>query len=953
MTTAAPPTAEDFVARLLAIDSVDRQRAMIARTPSGPSLVHEGVLAMVAEAERVMGADPRRMERLCLDALTLAETADDDYLRAMATMRHGDYLRVAGQNTDAYDRYDHAAAIFTRIGRPVEAARTRIGWTWVAAELGLFERPLAVTRKARAVLVANGEIFRAAALEASISQIYWRHGRYRPALQVMSRALDMYRSLGEAGQIAVARCHANLGITLTRLGRYLEAMREFDMARGAFRELGDIVGTARVTRNMGEALMEIGRYAAALRRLEDARAGFRQLELSGEAAQVGPVLAECYLYLNRPADALASLAEADDDLSRTDAHPVAQAVAIRRVAAHLLLGDSDQALMVLDEADRQFQTGATQHRAWLAEQRATLILRDGDPNEALEIARNAERLARTTGARRRLAAATLVEGAVLVALGKHDDALRVADRARRHARAVDAAPLLARTHELIGRVAETRGRPAIARRSYAKAIEQLEREQRGVIFEFRDSFAAERGAAYERLALLQLRAGRPIEAFHTAERAKSRALADAIAGAVEPRPRGSHEARRLARELDRVRGEYAAAAAAFRRQPDSDEEQEQAARHLAEFEQRVSLLVRRMQLAAPEDESALLYGDMTGTELPQVPANTALIEYFISGDDILRFRIDQNGVQGDLLPGVVPEVERLLRTFRLNLDMTARTQPGGPEQPGLTEQARRILTRLEERLLGGLGDLTHYAALVIVPHGFLHYLPFHAFHDGTRYLVERVAVSYVPSAAIYAVCRRRAQRRGRRRGAIVLAHSAGGRLPSTLQEGAAVGAVLGAPVHTEEEATRSLLEKSGKSAGLIHIAAHGSFRPDAPLFSSIELADGPLTTADIFGLNLRAGLVTLSACETGRAVVGGGDELAGLARAFLYAGAAGLLVSQWRVDDASTAALMSGFYRALAAGNDRAGTLRTAQCGFLDGSMLENGHAHPFYWAGFQFIGDR
>jgi CHAT domain-containing protein len=148
-----------------------------------------------------------------------------------------------------------------------------------------------------------------------------------------------------------------------------------------------------------------------------------------------------------------------------------------------------------------------------------------------------------------------------------------------------------------------------------------------------------------------------------------------------------------------------------------------------------------------------------------------------------------------------------------------------------------------------------------------------------------------------------------------------------------------------------VLGRESRHARLIHIAAHGVFRPDAPLFSSIELADGPLTTADIFNLNLHTDLVTLSACETGRSVVGGGDELAGLMRAFLYAGAAGLLVSQWRVEDSSTAALMTDFYRAVAAGATGPAALRAAQAGFLTGAMPQNGYSHPFYWAGFQFIG--
>jgi CHAT domain-containing protein len=86
-------------------------------------------------------------------------------------------------------------------------------------------------------------------------------------------------------------------------------------------------------------------------------------------------------------------------------------------------------------------------------------------------------------------------------------------------------------------------------------------------------------------------------------------------------------------------------------------------------------------------------------------------------------------------------------------------------------------------------------------------------------------------------------------------------------------------------------------------------------------------------------------------VVGGGDELAGLARAFLYAGAGGLIVSQWRVDDATTTALMARLYRGLRDGATPPTALRAAQIAGLFGEMGENGGLHPFFWAGFQFIG--
>lgn len=330
-----------------------------------------------------------------------------------------------------------------------------------------------------------------------------------------------------------------------------------------------------------------------------------------------------------------------------------------------------------------------------------------------------------------------------------------------------------------------------------------------------------------------------------------------------------------------------------------------------------------------------------------MPAGTALLEFTASGDDLLRFFVADDVVHGAVLPGAVPQIERLVRAFRLNLEAVERSESQG--SPALEAQARAVLGRLYTVLFAGLDGLDSLRSLVVVPHGLLHYVPFHAMHDGERFLIERIAISYAPSTELYTICR---ARRPRRRGALVLANSAGGQLPLTLAEAESVGKVLDAPVYTESEATRARIERDGRRAAVVHIAAHGQFRPDAPLFSRIELADGPLTTADVFDLNLNAALVTLSACETGRSVLGGGDELVGLMRAFLYAGAAALLVSQWRVEDAAAAELVTHFYQELIAGASKPAALQTAQRALISAGTPENGRAHPFFWAGFQLIGD-
>jgi CHAT domain-containing protein len=135
---------------------------------------------------------------------------------------------------------------------------------------------------------------------------------------------------------------------------------------------------------------------------------------------------------------------------------------------------------------------------------------------------------------------------------------------------------------------------------------------------------------------------------------------------------------------------------------------------------------------------------------------------------------------------------------------------------------------------------------------------------------------------------------------------------------------------------------------VLHISAHGQHRIDQPDYSFIQLADGQLLTDDLLQYDLSYELVTLSACETGRANVTAGDELIGLGRGFLYAGAGALVASLWRVDDVITARWMDKFYSVLQAGQSKAAALRVASLTILD----EQPGLHPAFWGAFQLIGN-
>ena len=262
----------------------------------------------------------------------------------------------------------------------------------------------------------------------------------------------------------------------------------------------------------------------------------------------------------------------------------------------------------------------------------------------------------------------------------------------------------------------------------------------------------------------------------------------------------------------------------------------------------------------------------------------------------------------------------------------------------LTVRAQRHLAELYDLLFAPLEKHISTQSVVVVPHRSVHYVPFQALFDSSGYLVERFEISFAPSANVLLHCLTKPPPR---LDSILLMGVPDERIPRVLDEVDALSSLFPATVRlVGEQATLGSLREYAPQVDVLHMACHGYFRPDNPLFSSVQLADGWLTVRDAYDLDLsKCGLVTLSACETGVSDVAPGDELIGLARGFISAGASTILVSLWTVDDEATATLMEIFYRRLQSGDRPAAALRHAQC------ELIAKQPHPFFWSPFVLLG--
>jgi len=293
---------------------------------------------------------------------------------------------------------------------------------------------------------------------------------------------------------------------------------------------------------------------------------------------------------------------------------------------------------------------------------------------------------------------------------------------------------------------------------------------------------------------------------------------------------------------------------------------------------------------------------------------------------------------------LVARVQHLLRLLQFQLSW-ALPNPGVARgsRDALLLATQAHLAELYQELVAPLRPHLEATHLIFVPHDVLHYVPFHALYDGRQHLIDAFSVSYAPSATVYALCHGRVTNST---GPSLILGVPEPQTPFILQEVQSVAARLPRPeLYLGREATDSVLRTKGEGSRFIHIASHGFFRRDNPMFSGIRLGGSYLTLYDLYNLKLPVELISLSACVTGLNVIAAGDELLGLARGLFCAGAASLLVALWEVPDESTAEFMKAFYDRFPSAPNRAAALRDA---IRD---VRERYPHPLHWAPFVLCG--
>lgn len=949
--------------RLSATPSDVPTAQLLAASPpsSGPRVVAL-LLQQAAEQTR---RDPRQSLHLAQRALEVSnDSAESDLATQAACQRAlGHAYRALGHYAQSLDFYEHAARIYRRSRLPVEAARTHLGSIDALMYLGRGADALALGRRLRRTFAHYDETLNAAKLEANLSIIQARLHRPRRALALADAAAATFTALGE--DALLAQINVNRANILTDIGAFRAALEAFTAARAVFAAHDMRSWTAKIDVNMGCLYAAQGHYSQALNIISAACRVFAALQSPKDMATAHLDLAEVYLSLNLDAEAEKIAAEAVAIFEAEGiAHDMARALLLQARAIAATHGDQYAALTLLERAAVMFSAENYIVGVCIARLHQGALLLGSDPATALLRAREAE----TVLARENLVAqfgqSLLLTAMAHERLGARRAARVAFKRAERLGTRYGLPWLLAQAHHGQGRLSERRD-PGAAREAYEAAIEAIENMRTELQHDqARISFVRGRLGPYEDLLRLLLRQDvthHRQAAFMVVEKARSRALLDMLAGnldvaggegtaGADPAFAEVHARIRQLREELNWR-----LSAVHDWGDDAHQQRSRLARrdeiqNTRAIEDELRDLIRHWHALDPAGatlRSASVF-DVATVQAHLAPRQ-ALVEYMIIDDEILAFVVDRDSVSLARHLASAAEVGQLIARLHAGLQRFSYGETWAAQYAtALQKTTERHLARLGEALLGPLAaSLAAYDQLIIAPHGPLHYVPFHALRLASGELLDTHETVVAPSASVWVICQRRVRRAAppSRPSAVVLGVE-DSHTPWMAHEAQTVGRLLsGARVFTGSDATLATVYREGPTCDLLHLACHGLFRSDEPLFSAIKLADGWLTTHDIYNLRLRARLVTLSGCQTGQQSIGPGDDLVGLARGFFLAGASQLVVSLWMVNDASTRLFMEYFYTALIQGQSAGAALRVAQ------RLLRDRLAHPYYWAPFMVIG--
>ncbi|OGQ83886.1 MAG: hypothetical protein A3F90_11925 [Deltaproteobacteria bacterium RIFCSPLOWO2_12_FULL_60_19] len=576
-------------------------------------------------------------------------------------------------------------------------------------------------------------------------------------------------------------------------------------------------------------------------------------------------------------------------------------------------------------------------------QLAQAYQRAGKIKEAIKANQNGIDLIRQFGARTQ-AESNLYQGLGQIYLAQKDfslalenfkKALALAESQQRPA-GISAASLR------IGDIFNQSGKSEEAIPYYQRAIQQVESTRTLLQSEeHRQSFFEGELGAYVRMMQALVSAGKAEDAFNYGERARSRTFLDILGSKVQlSRAQGGllEEERALQERIAALKARLAG------QEEGTGRETENSRRELAEAGKAYEAFLSKVRKQDKEQASLMSVEPLTLKEVQQLlEPGVTVLEYFVTEREVLLWIVEKDKAQFVRLPTGRKELVAKVTSLRESI-----------YQVGEKEKFKASSQELYRLLVEPALSHVRGKELLIIPHDVLHYLPFQALLSPQgKYLIQDYPVYYLSSASLMQFTKAKRRASGER--VLVMGNPSLGdeayNLRFAEREAKEIATVYPqSAVYVRAEASKPRAVSLSPKYDILHFAVHAEFSEEEPLSSALLLTgegknDGRLNVGEIFSLGLNASMVVLSACETGLGKLSNGDEMLGLARAFIYAGTPSVVTTLWKVSDRASYELMREFYRQLKTGK-KSEALRRAQL-----KTMEQ-FPEPFYWAAYGLTGE-
>ncbi len=891
-------------------------------------------------------------------ALSIARKLDNKYQMIILMNNIGTINRHLGKYDEALEYFQEVKNLAVKYGYKAEVSGAHIGMGDSYQFQGNLTKALEEYEKSRIIAVELNDKASMARVTLGLGVIQVRQGNYPQALAYYKDALKLYEELGEKKSIAIL--WGNIGAMYVWLGDFAQALEYYNKSLILSEEIGD-------QESIAVALSEIGGLH---HRQENLPQALKYYERSLSVAE------KC----NCTEQILTALV----NIATYYAEGKQYAQSLKNLESSLKLAR---------ETNNKYGMALSLDYIGLVNQR------QGKITEALENYREGLKLAEELNNKERMIRFFYRIADAYRKQEKFTESLALTDRAAVMAKSSNNLDALMQIFSISGESHRGLHQNEQAKQSFIESIAAIEKIREGLVGNEQviQNYLKNKNEPYHAMIDLLVSQNNASEALAYAERFKGRVLLEALqSGKVNVSKILSAQEQAQERKL---KGELISFNTQIARENLQDKPAEAKLNTLQVLLQKARQEYEDFQftLYAAHPELKVQRAELQPVTLNDAnqilpDSNSALLEFVIKDDKSFLFVITKKDSLSKAIsqPSTSPQNQIDLKVYTLNIKQEELATLTGnfttliaSRSAGYKASAAKLYDLLLKPAQAQLQNINN---LIIVPDDVLWELPFQALQSSpTRFLLQDYAISYAPSLTVLREMNKKRSIKTNPSSATLLAFGNPdiGKetksrveaiymdgmlelLPEAERQVKALAQLYGSTqsqTYIGAEANEARIKREAGRYRILHLATHGILNNTSPMYSHLLLSqapgdvneDGLLEAWEIMKMDLNADLAVLSACDTARGKVSAGEGVIGLSWALFVAGCPSVVVSQWKVESASTTKLMLEFHRRLKANvvqpksqATKAAALRQAALKLLASKEYQ----HPFYWAAFIVVGD-